>query len=221
MPTNKIVSADGIVCLVGGAPIASATLKRVSAFVHKYIAVDAGADHLLRAGYEPAIVIGDLDSLSDHALATFQDRLCHISEQSTTDFEKAISRISAKAIIAVGFTGGRIDHILAVLNVIARYPQQKIILLDQNDASFLVDERLTLSLPKGCRVSFMPLARVIVSVTGVQWSFDAQLMEPVGFISSSNAAVGGPITVQTDGPLLISLPQRHLKDALQAAAHAG
>ncbi|MEJ6403550.1 thiamine diphosphokinase [Yoonia sp. 2307UL14-13] len=220
MPTNKIVSADGIVCLVGGAPIASTMLKGISAFVHKYIAVDAGADHLLLAGIDPVTVIGDLDSLSDHARATFGDRLCHISEQSTTDFEKAVSRVAAPAIIAVGFTGGRIDHLLAVLNVIARHSAERILLLDQDDVSFLALDLTALSLPKGCRVSFMPLGRARVTATGVKWPLSDRIMEPVGFISSSNAASGGPIAVQTDGPLLISLPQAHLEDALKAVARA-
>ena len=221
MAQNKIVSADRIVCLVGGAPLETSTLDLISAFVDRYIAVDAGADHLLRAGIQPAVVVGDLDSLSRHARATFADVLCHISEQSTTDFEKALSRVAAPAIIAVGFTGGRIDHALAVLNVMARYSQQRVFLLDQDDVSFVAAQGQTyLDLPSGCRISMMPLGEASVSASGVVWPFSDQLMTPTGFISSSNAAAGGPITIDVDGPLLITLPQAHLEDALQAGARA-
>ncbi len=71
--------------------------------VDAFVGVDGGADHLLAAGVTPAAVIGDLDSLSDLARATFAEQTYHIAEQETTDFEKALTRIDAARVLAVGF----------------------------------------------------------------------------------------------------------------------
>jgi thiamine pyrophosphokinase len=163
-------------------------------------------------------VVGDLDSLSDHARATFGDRLHHIAEQSTTDFEKTLNRIDAPMIIAVGFTGGRMDHVLAVLNVLARHVSRAVVLLDEVDLCFAAASGETrIAPPIGTRMSLMPLAACNVTATGLRWPFADQDMHPARFISSSNE-VAGPVTVQTDGPLLITLPAAHLQIALKAAA---
>ncbi len=221
MPIKQIVSDEGIVCLVGGARVDAAEIHQLSPFVSKYIAVDGGADSLLQAGITPAAVIGDLDSLSEHARATFADLLCHIPEQSTTDFEKALTRVSAAAVIALGFTGGRIDHALAVLNVVARYPDKKVLLADANDVSFMASQgRTVLHLPRQTRVSLMPLGTARVSVSGVQWPFSDQEMHPTGFISSSNAVADDAVVIDAAGPLLITLPRSHLAAALKAVVPA-
>ena len=103
MSLIPIVSASTPVCLVGGASIAKTEVLSVARLVCAYIAVDSGANHLLETGIVPKAVIGDLDSLSQNARATFADRLHHIAEQSTTDFEKALTRVAAPVIIALGF----------------------------------------------------------------------------------------------------------------------
>ena len=222
MSSKVIVSDPGIVCLVGGARLDPAEISRISSFVSRYIAVDGGADHLLGAGITPAAVIGDLDSLSEHARATFADQLCHIPEQATTDFEKALTRVSAPAVIALGFTGGRIDHALNVLNVMARYPARNVLLADADDVSFLARQgRTLLRLPMATRVSLMPLDAASVSVTGVQWPFADQKMTPTGFTSPSNAVAGDEVVIDAAGPLLITLPRAHLPAALKAVVPAG
>lgn len=221
MTSDIIVSSHSLVCLVGGAKIGNISLLADFPFVDSYVAVDGGADHLLAAGVNPVAVIGDMDSISDQARATFADILCHIPEQETTDFEKALACVVAPAILAVGFTGGRIDHTLAVLNVMARYPQSAVLLVDELDVSFLAHPKgTTLTLPKGCRISMMPLAEVSLSVSGVQWPLTDRAVAPTGSNSASNAAMGGPVHVQADGPLLITLPQTHLQTALKAVARA-
>lgn len=216
-----IVSGLNLVCLVGGAEIGNVSLSADFPFVDSFVGVDSGADHLLAAGIRPAAVIGDLDSLSEQARAAFDDLLCHILEQDTTDFEKALSRVAAPAILAVGFTGGRIDHALAVLNVMARYAGKAVVLVDQYDVSFIAKPGETqISLPAGCRVSLMPMAGIVVTATGLRWPLKDMEMHPAGATSASNEAASDLVSVHTDGPLLITLPRAHLQAALKAVVHA-
>lgn len=220
MTQKPIVSVSKPVCLVGGAPIAQNSISAVFPFVSAFIGVDGGADHLLDAGISPAAVIGDLDSLSDKARATFADVLCAVAEQATTDFEKALTRVDAPAVLALGVTGGRIDHMLSVLNVMARHADRAVLLVDADDVSFLAPVgRCVLDLPPDSRISLMPIGRAKVSVSGVVWPFENQLMTPAGFTSPSNQVKDG-VVVETDGPVLITLPQACLPQALKAAVRA-
>jgi thiamine pyrophosphokinase len=215
--SETIVSSSRPVCLVGGASAIPVEIKDVSQWVAGFVAVDSGADVVLQAGITPIAVIGDLDSLSQTARDTFVSLLCQINEQSTTDFEKALTRVAAPAIIALGFTGGRMDHTLSVLSVMMRYPDKPVILADPDDVSFLVPKgKSAFELPKGTRVSLMPVAPATVSVDGVVWPFPQTLMTMTGFTSPSNAAIGGDVTIQTDAPILVTLPRAHLPTALKA-----
>ncbi|MDX8348284.1 thiamine diphosphokinase [Cognatiyoonia sp. IB215446] len=221
MISDIIVSSDSPVCFVGGGDIGNASLAADFPSVSGFVGVDGGADHLLAARISPVAVIGDFDSLSDRARATFSDILCHVAEQETTDFEKALMRVAAPSIYAVGFTGGRIDHTLGVLNVMARYADRRVLLVDDEDVSLVVANSLEgLVLPEGTRISLMPLDKATVSATGLRWPLDEFAMHPAGRTSGSNAATGGPISIQTNGPLLVTLPRAHLGSAVTAIAHA-
>lgn len=221
MAIDIIVSSVNLVCLVGGAKIGNVQLSADFPFADNFVAVDAGADHLLAAGVRPAAVIGDLDSLSAQSRSAFGEQLCLISEQDTTDFEKALTRVAAPVILAVGFTGGRIDHALAVLNVMARYADKAVVLVDDDDASFIAKPGVTeMALPAGCRVSLMPLADIVVTATGLRWPLNDRVLSPTGVVSASNEASGDPVRIAADGPLLVTLPRAHLQAALKAAVRA-
>lgn len=216
------VSNSSLVCFVGGAPLEKEAIQAIFPMIDAFVAVDGGANHLLAAGVTPISVIGDLDSLSDDARATFADLLCHVAEQSTTDFEKALSRVDARMVLALGFTGGRMDHTLSVLNVMARCIDRAIVLIDHDDVCFMAPIGIiAFDVPKDTRVSIMPLGKATVTVTGLAWPFNDTLMTPDGFTSPSNAAIGGSVQVKTDGPILITLPRALLPIALKAAFRAG
>lgn len=217
MSSETIVSTLKPVCFVGGAFATSVEINDINQYVDGVIAVDSGADAVLQAGLTPLAVIGDMDSLSQTARNTFAESLCQIDEQSTTDFEKALTRVAAPAIIGLGFTGGRMDHILSVLSVMVRYPEKPVILADANDVSFLAPQGETVfALPKDTRVSLMPVIPATVSLNGVVWPFWQTPMAMAGFTSPSNAAIGGDVTIQTDAPILVTLPRAHLPTALKA-----
>lgn len=219
MPDPAIVSSSGLVGLVGGARIEPTDLAELSRLVTHLVGADGGADHLLAAGLEPAAIIGDMDSISDAARAAFAEQLHAVAEQETTDFEKALMRIDAACILAIGFTGGRMDHALSVLNVLARYRHRAVVLLDESDASFMLPDRpVTLNLPSETRLSLMPLAELRATATGLRWPLHDRVLHPAGTVSSSNAVAEGAVKLQADGPLLVTLPRAHLAQAVTAAA---
>ena len=214
-----IVSSLGAIGLVGGAKVETTDLAELSGLTTHLVAADGGADHLLAAGLSPAAVIGDMDSLSDAARIAFADQLHPVAEQETTDFEKALMRVESACVLALGFTGGRMDHMLSVLNVLARYRHRAVVLLDDTDASFILpDDPVVLNLPPDTRLSLMPLAELRATATGLRWPLQDRVLHPAGTVSSSNAVAQGPVSIQADGPLLITLPRAHLAQAVTAAS---
>lgn len=84
------------------------------------IAADAGARHLLQAGYLPDIAVGDFDSLSPDELAFLQQSGCdvrkHPCAKNETDTQLAVDiaiAAGAREITIYGGIGGRLDHSLA------------------------------------------------------------------------------------------------------------
>ena len=198
------------VTLIGGAQSGNDEISTAIRLAPRIVAADGGAAHVIAAGYRPERVIGDLDSLSADLRVSLADVVEQVSEQETTDFEKCLMRMDAPRILALGFMGGRIDHQLAVLNVLARYADRRIVLFGAEDCAAVVPETgLSLTLPVGDRIALMPLGASQAWTTGLRWNLDGQSLAPDGMISSSNE-VAGPITVRTTGPVLLSTTRANL-----------
>jgi thiamine pyrophosphokinase len=218
---EQIVSGLASVCLVGGVATSPSLISGINQQVDGMIAVDGGADSMLEAGLTPLAVIGDLDSLSDTARKAFDAQLWHITEQSSTDFEKALTRTDANQVIAIGFSGGRIDHQLSVLSVMRRHADRRVFLVDEHDVSLFVPAGVfTINLVQDARISIMPVTPAKASVSGVTWAFEDQEMAMDGFTSPSNAALGGEVVVTVNAPVLLTLARTSLPFALKAAFHA-
>ncbi len=85
------------------------------------IAADSGYDHALALGHRVDLLVGDLDSISEHGLAHAEttgveiDR--HPVSKDATDLELALSAATARGATVIDIYGGeegRIDHLLAV-----------------------------------------------------------------------------------------------------------
>ena len=203
--------------LVGGAPVAPDTLRRALARAPRLVAADGGADTVLSVGLVPDLVVGDLDSISDAARAAFADRLRHIPEQDSTDFDKALRTSPATLTIAVGFLGARVDHFLACLSVLARRVTP-CLLLGEEDCVFMAPRHLALDVPPGTRVSLWPMGPGTGRGTGLRWPIDGIAMTPDGRGGTSNAATGPVRLAFAGAAMAVILPAGALDAALDALA---
>jgi thiamine pyrophosphokinase len=211
-----IVHSSDPVTLVGGADLRPDDLTTALSFAPLLVAADGGADHLLRAGLQPVAVIGDMDSISAAATAAF-DRVLHkVTEQVTTDFDKALRHTNAPLVIAVGVTGGRFDHELAALHVLLRHADRGCIVLGPDSLIFLCPPVLALSLDIGSTLSLFPMGPVRCASTGLRWPTDDLQFAPASVIGTSNA-VAGPVGLRPDAPLmLVILPATALAEVVRA-----
>jgi thiamine pyrophosphokinase len=166
----------------------------------------------------PAAVIGDFDSISDRARAMLDGAtLHHIAEQSTTDFDKALRSVSAPFVLALGFTGARIDHQLAVFNTLVRRADQVCIVVGSRDVVFHAPRGLTLQMRVGDRFSLFPMARVTGHSAGLEWPLDGCDFAPDGVIGTSNRVCARQVRVNMDGPgMLVILPRARLGAVINA-----
>jgi thiamine pyrophosphokinase len=213
-----IVQSPAGVTLVGGGPVALRDLRAALRRAPLAVAADSGADRLLAAGIVPAAVIGDFDSLSPGARAALPpDRLHPVEDQDTPDFDKALARIAAPFVLALGFAGARIDHGLAVLNALVRRPAPPCLVIGPRDFAFAAPARLTLRLVPGDPLSLFPLAPVTGTSTGLHWPIDGLAFAPGGFIGTSNRVTAPQVRLTFDAPgMLVILPRPRLGAALAA-----
>lgn len=216
MQVDVIFQSDAPVTLVGGGPVSLTLLRQTQQSAPGLVAADGGARACLRAGLMPDAVIGDFDSLRPADRAAIPgDRLHHLGEQETTDFDKALRSIRAPLVLALGFTGARLDHGLAVMNTLVRRPEACIV-IGPRDVAFHLARPVTLALRPGDRISLFPMARVTGRSTGLRWPVDDLTLAPDGLTGTSNRATG-PVTLTPDGPgLLAILPRARLSAAIAA-----
>lgn len=88
------------------------------------ICCDGGAENLLKNGFTPEVIVGDLDSLKKDISDRFSDRLYHDSDQETNDLTKAVNWCRQKGyddIVILGAAGRREDHTIANISLLTEY----------------------------------------------------------------------------------------------------
>ncbi|MBF9035515.1 thiamine diphosphokinase [Rhodobacterales bacterium HKCCE2091] len=212
-----IVHAATFVTLLGGGELEPADLDTALARAPTLVAVDGGAGAALALGHRPDAVIGDLDSVTPEDLAQIPSQLVHrIAEQDSTDFEKALRSVAAPGAIAVGFTGRRIDHELAVYHALAADGAPRVLVLGREYVVFHAPGAVSLDLAAGTRVSLFPIRPVSGRSEGLRWPINGLDFAPGVKIGTSNEATG-PVRLDFDGPgMLVILPRSGIDAALAA-----
>ena len=195
--------SEGIT-LVGGGILTPQTLERALEAAPNLVAADGGADQVLALGRQPDLAIGDFDSISAQALAALgAARLHNVATQEDTDFDKALAAIAAPFVLAVGFSGARLDHTLAAMNTLLRHPNRRVVVDTGHDLCVVLPPRLVLELPALTRVSLFPMGPVRCRSAGLEWPTDHLAFAPQGRIGTSNRATGDQVTLEADAPLML------------------
>ncbi|KIC44669.1 thiamine pyrophosphokinase [Ruegeria sp. ANG-S4] len=214
---ESIVRSEEPIALFGGGQIGPDDLNLAFNRVNCVVAADGGAAILIDSGRIPDAVIGDFDSLDP----VYRDQIpdaqqFFVSEQDSTDFEKALRQIEAPLVLGVGFLGARVDHQLAAFNTLVRLQDRPCVLLGEDEVILHAPPKLALPMAKGQTVSLFPLRRVTGRSRGLEWPIDQLVFEPDGQVGTSNRALGA-IELQVDGPgLLVMLPRDMLDEVMRA-----
>ena len=182
------------------------------------IAADSGWYEALRLGIVPDELHGDLDSVLDvdvdEAARLGVEIHRYPTDKDATDLELALDRavaLGAERLLVVGPGGGRLDHQLGEL----------LLLASEKYAELVVEARLGGSTvhavrggPRpipgraGASVSIVPIAGpATVSTTGMRWPLVAEQLDPGSTRGISNEFDGDTATVGTErGVVLVVVP---------------
>src|SRR3989338_8478657 len=146
------------------------------------IAADSGALNALKLGIQPDHIVGDLDSLPSKDLKKFKKVEIHKypSKKDKSDGELALELLLSqkpKEIIIFGTIGGRPDHSLAALMLLARIPKTIPSKMVSHDFEiFFTDDLATIYGKKGDLVSLLPQNSTGAKVTtsGLEYSLKNQ-----------------------------------------------
>jgi thiamine pyrophosphokinase len=216
-----IVSSDSMVTLVGQGDVRRETLSEALTIAPILVAADGGANRLLRWGLFPDSVIGDFDSISAQSLAAIpSERQFPIAEQHSTDFEKCLNNISSPLILALGFTGNRLDHTLAAFSALVVKRASPCIIVGNNDICFHIGRNITLDLKLGLRLSLFPMTEMQGVSSGLNWPIKDLAFSPMRQLGSSNK-VSGPVSLKFDRDGMLGiLPKSALPSVIKALSNA-
>lgn len=208
------------VTLVGGGELDKSMLDEALAVAPGLVAADGAADRLAAWGHVPEAVIGDMDSISDRGAWAQRTRVVHLPEQETTDFEKCLYATQAPLYVAAGFTGRRVDHMLAVFHALLRRPNRQVLVLGTREAMVMLPPGrvLEVAMAPGAVVSLFPIlaARGLASA-GLEWPIDGLEFAPGRRIGTSNRATASSVQVGVDAPGVLLMVGRSCLGALARA----
>jgi thiamine pyrophosphokinase len=189
------------------------------------IAADGGADHLLKMGILPELVIGDLDSVDEDTLFQLTSAEVNIEQYSEdkdeTDIELALRyalELHPIAILVIGALGGRLDQTLANLSILTdpTLPAIDIRLDDGVEEAFFCRASVTKGGQVevwgrgGDTVSLMPWHGPVEGVTteGLKWPLYGETLFPEKSRGISNLMLNDTASVRIQSGLLLIIHSR-------------
>jgi thiamine pyrophosphokinase len=191
------------------------------------IAADGGAKHMLAAGIQPHVVIGDMDSLDSLARENLReanvDFLEYPRDKDQTDLELALAKaiqMGISEILLFGLLGGRLDQTLANLLILTRKEWEgvRLILKDGADTAYLMRNRdeIFLDGEPGDIVSLIPLTERVSEVTtqGLRWPLQERDLELGTTLSVSNEMVSQQAIIKICNGKLILVHRENREEPL-------
>ena len=161
----------------------------------------------------PTHIVGDLDSVRKETVEFFgQTEVREIPSQDWNDLQKCLEVMKGLGCVGrvyvVASMYGRVDHTLANISSLfdPQYQSLDLVMLDQANFSIPIFPGTThIHLPADpywTKCGLIPMERSTVTLTGLKWCMNQEVMEVGGLVSSSNEPVARVVTVNTTGKLL-------------------
>lgn len=207
-----------------------AWLNAVCASSDLVVAADGGLRHCRAAAVSVDVLIGDLDSVApdmvEQAKLDGTEVKAFDQDKDATDLELALEYAYSEGVTAAvvaGAVGGRIDHTLAALNLLAssKYGLIEICVRDAAVLAHVVHPGRSpgFSFPPGSTVSILPIGGSAkgVTATGFKWPLNGDDLPVSSTIGVSNVAVSPRQTVSIDEGVLLVVADCSQRETLHDA----
>ena len=200
----------------------TATRQRIDRWLAEHpdtliIAAAGGAHNAQLLGLTPAVIVGDMDSLSDEARQQLTAAGCHFEISPTrkdqTDLELALQYAveqQATRISILGALGGSLDQTLAnvLLLTLPLLNEVEARIVEGQQTAWLVRDQSTIHGKSGDTLSLIPLGGDAHGITtaGLEYPLDDATLPSGPSLGISNALTGPQASVTVrDGMLLAIL----------------
>lgn len=180
------------------------------------ICADGGANHIYKMDIVPDYIIGDLDSVDEEVVRYYKENNVKFekfpSRKNETDTELCIylaRNLNAKYIDFIGALGGRVDHMIANINLLYYVRNMNIIprIISEKSIIYIaINEEITVEGNKSDTISVIPLNGQAkgVTLTNLEYplkDYDMDYGIPLGM---SNVMLKNICTIKVrEGCLLI------------------
>lgn len=202
--------------VVAGSSLATELDAALLASADLLVAVDGGAEALAKVGLEPALLVGDLDSISVRTRGALEAKGVELvllpTAKDETDTEAALRLVAdrgADDITVYGALGGpRLDHLVGNLLLLSSpwLATVRVRMVDDWHEAFLVKGSSTFDGERGDTVSLLPLTPAVKDVwtEGLLYPLHGESLSQSTTRGVSNAMTGAEARViHGDGVLLL------------------
>ena len=184
------------------------------------VAVDGGAEAVTRAGATPAVLVGDLDSISVRTRQALEARGVEVvllpTAKDETDTEAALRLVverGAEDITVFGALGGpRLDHLVGNLLLLGspRLAGVRVRMVDDLHEAFLVKGDCTFVGERGDTVSLLPLTSEVdaVRTDGLLYPLNGEALVQAATRGISNTMIGAEARVTHGNGVLLLIHYR-------------
>jgi thiamine pyrophosphokinase len=173
------------------------------------ISADGGAQHCIRIGLTPTVVIGDMDSITPSLVEDLKSQnvqfITYPRDKNETDLELALSYAVQKGVDQIlfqGLLGGRLDQTLANLLLLTRdeWKYVDLVVSQGPDIAYLMRDEKKISLrgKPGDIVALIPVCETVTGVTahGLRWKLENADLVIGNTLSVSNEMIGSSAWVK-------------------------
>ena len=170
------------------------------------LCTDGGADKLKSLGFQPDLILGDMDSLS-LAHESYNCEIVELMDQSKTDLEKSLEWCYENGIgelALVGFSGEQDDHNMAALwTLVSFFEKMELTFYSNSSKIKCVKSDTRINSFTGQTISIIPTKENIeTSVSGLKYSINKTILKPPSF-GTRNSAKGDHFSIQSNGPVWV------------------
>ena len=197
--------------VTGGEPPEPALLEELAP-PQLVVAADSGADIALGLGLSVDVVVGDFDSVTPAGAAAAGEQRRFPTDKDATDLALALAEAhdrGAESITVVGGSGGRLDHFLANVAVLAsgELASLRVDALMGSARLWVVRRRETIRGSVGDLVALLAHGGPAVGVhtTGLRWALAGETLEASSSRGVSNVFAAAEATVTLDSGVILAI----------------
>jgi thiamine pyrophosphokinase len=202
-----------VVVLAGGESVAAGARLPVTD-TDLVIAADSGVHHARALGLHVDLVVGDLDSVDARELDAVVEAGAtverHPVDKDATDLELALHAAvdrGAERIVVLGAGGGRFDHFLANVLVLASpaFAGARVEALVGAARVVVVHDKAVVDGEPGDLLTLLPVGGPAegVRTTGLRFALDGERLDAGTTRGVSNELTGNQATITVDGGVLL------------------